>query len=72
MEEKIKEIFKSVFELDNVDNSFAKNSCEKWDSMNHLNLIVELESGFNISIEPEDFDKLLDYKSVCSYVKSKK
>ena len=32
MEEKILEILKQVFELENVDESCAQVNCEKWDS----------------------------------------
>ena len=30
----------------------------KWDSLNHLNLIVELEDEFNVSFEPEDIAEM--------------
>ena len=47
MEEKILEILKQVFELENVDESCAQVNCEKWDSLKHLELVVEIESAFN-------------------------
>lgn len=54
MEERIKEIIKRTFDLTEVEDNISASTCEKWDSLQHLNLIVELETEFNVSIEPED------------------
>ena len=35
---------KSVFKTDNLDETCSQQNCEQWDSMNHLNLIVEFSS----------------------------
>ena len=42
MEEKVLEILKNVFELDTVDTTCSQQTCEKWDSMGQLNLVVVL------------------------------
>ena len=58
MEEKVLEILKNLFELDTVDETCSQTTCEKWDSMGQLNLVVELESEFDVTLEPEEIGEL--------------
>lgn len=58
MREKIKEVLKRVLELDDVNEDISQRSCVQWDSLNHLNLIVELEEVFEVSFEPEDIAEM--------------
>ena len=71
MEEKILEILKNVFELDAVDKTCSQQTCEKWDSMGQLNLVVELESEFDISLEPEEIGEMTNYDKIVEIVKKK-
>ena len=71
MEERILEILKTVFELDSVDTTCSQQTCEKWDSMGQLNLVVELESEFDISLEPEEIGEMTSYDKVVEIVKKK-
>lgn len=58
MEEKVLEILKNVLELDSVDTTCSQETCEKWDSMAQLNVVVELESEFGVSFEPEQISEM--------------
>ena len=58
MRDKIKKVLKKVFELNEVHDSISQTTCAKWDSLNHLNLIIELEDEFNVSFEPEDIAEM--------------
>ena len=60
MEEKILEILKQ----ENVDESCAQVNCEKWDSLKHLELVVEIESAFNIELEPEEIAEMKSFKDI--------
>lgn len=71
MEEKVLEIMKSVFELDCVDTSCSQEDCEKWDSMGQLNLVVELESEFDVTLEPEEIAKMTSFEKVIQILKKK-
>ncbi len=71
MEEKVLEILKNLFELDNVDETCSQTTCEKWDSMGVLNLVVELESEFDVSLEPEEITQLVSYDAIIKVLKSK-
>lgn len=71
MEDKILEILKEVFDLETVDVTCSKDTCEKWDSIGLLNLILELESEFDISIEPEEIGKMKSFTDIVGIVKGK-
>ena len=71
MEEKILEILKDLFELDTVDETCSQTTCEKWDSMGQLNLVVELESEFDVTLEPEEIGEMKSYSDIIRILKSK-
>ncbi len=71
MEEKVLEILKSVFELDSVDKTCSQENCEKWDSMGVLNLVVELETEFDISLEPEEIGEMKCFNDIIKLLKNK-
>ena len=71
MEEKVLEILKELFELDTVDETCSQTTCEKWDSMGQLNLVVELESEFNVTLEPEEIGEMKSFNDIIRILKTK-
>lgn len=71
MEDKILSILKNVLELESVPEEVSQQSCEKWDSLRHLNLIVELESEFKVEFEPEDIAEMKSFKDIERILKQK-
>ena len=71
MEEKLLEVMRRVFNDQLIDRTCSQKNCKSWDSMNQLNLVVELEMEFGISLEPEEIGRMVDFESVLSIVKSK-
>lgn len=71
MEQRILEIMKTVFQTDTVDETCSQQNCKQWDSMNHLNLVVELEMEFGVSFEPEEIAVMRSYDDVVQTVKNK-
>lgn len=71
MEEKVLEILKDLFELDTVDESCSQTTCEKWDSMGQLNLVVELESEFDVTLEPEEIGEMKSFNDIIRILKGK-
>jgi len=71
MEEKVLEILKNVFELETIDTTCSQTTCEKWDSMGQLDLIVELESEFGVSFEPEEIGEMKSYNDIIKIIKTK-
>lgn len=55
----LQEIFQSAFneEIDLLPTS-SKDTLEAWDSINHLQLIVELEDRLGVSFTKEEIEQL--------------
>ena len=67
------EILRQALGVDALDVTCSQTTCEAWDSLHHLNLVVELEDAFDVTFEPEeiavmksvsDIKKLLESKGV--------
>lgn len=71
MEEKVFEILMNLFELETVDETCSQETCKKWDSMGQLNLVVELESEFDITLEPEEIGEMKSYKDIIRLLSNK-
>ena len=71
MEEKVLEILKDLFDLNTVDETCSQETCKKWDSMGQLNLVVELESEFDVTLEPEEIGEMRNYGDIVRILKSK-
>ena len=41
-----------------VTREMSPQSVDNWDSVQHLNLVLAMESEFGVSVPPEDIDKL--------------
>lgn len=61
MKDKIIEILKNVLEDDSVNENTTQKNCPAWDSLHHLNVAVELEDTFDVTLEPEE---IADMRSV--------
>jgi acyl carrier protein len=71
MEERVKNILKNLFELETVDETCSQETCEKWDSMGQLNLVIELESEFDVTLEPEEIGVMKSYNDIISILRGK-
>ena len=72
MEEKILSILRQVLGRNDIDWECSQSNCDEWDSMNQLNLVVELESEYGISLEPEEIAEMIDCDSIKRILISKK
>ena len=70
MKNRIKEVMKRVFQLNEIPDNISQSNCVKWDSMIHLNLIVELEEEFNVSLEPEDIAEMKNLEIIENILQS--
>ena len=71
MEKQVLDVLRRVFKDSSLDETCSQQNCNAWDSMNQLNLVVELEIEFGISLEPEEIGRMVDYKSVLEIVNCK-
>lgn len=60
--EKLQEIFRDIFDDEElvIQDSTNSSNIEDWDSLNHINLVVAIESEFNIKFELEELSNLKD------------
>jgi len=70
MRERIKQVIKDTFELNNVPDDISQKNCAKWDSMHHLQLVISLETEFDISFEPEDIGSMKSLDEIEEKIKS--
>lgn len=61
--ERLNEVFREVFDDDTlqITREMTANDVEGWDSLSHINLIVAVESSFNIRFSQKE---LLGLKKV--------
>lgn len=71
MEQQLLDVLRRVFKDPSLDENCSQKNCAAWDSMNQLNLVIELEMEYGISLEPEEIGRMVDYASVLEIVKSK-
>jgi acyl carrier protein len=73
MEFKIRNIISTVFEIPvtALPPEFNQEDIEKWDSLGHLRLIVELEKEFTVQFEPEEIAEMNSYDRIMKVVSSK-
>ncbi len=65
MDKRLEKVIREVFpiETDTIDENWTSDDIPDWDSVGHLNLIMEIEKTFDIKIEIEEMfevEKLAD------------
>lgn len=68
---KIKEILSKVLTLQTIPEDISPSNCGNWDSLRHLFLVIELESAYGISIEPEEIAKMKSIKDIETIISAK-
>lgn len=71
MEEKVIKILREVFEDENIDSTCSQLTYDKWDSMAQLNLVVELESEFDIDLTPEEIASMKSVDDIMFILRKK-
>ena len=71
LEKDIKQVFQVVFKIsqNRINKKMTCDNIKNWDSLNHIKLIMALESKFKISIKPKISINLLSYLSILKYLK---
>ena len=62
-EVKLKKLLADIFkiEVSAVNEDTSVDTVERWDSLNHLNLILALESEFGVSFSEEQSVEIMNY-----------
>lgn len=69
IETRIKKIFTKVFSVDDA-KTMNRLDYEEWDSLKHIELILEIEDEFNLEINDETSLKITDFDSCLEIIKS--
>lgn len=73
MEDELKKIFKNIFKIEEkkINKKTNYKSIKNWDSLNHVKLVMAIESKFRISIDPDQSINFLSYNTILNYLKKK-
>lgn len=65
-ESDLKQVLADVFgvEPSAIDDEASVDTLEKWDSLNHLKLVLALEERFSVSLNEEQIVEMLNYPLV--------
>lgn len=65
-EESLKQILATVLKVpvENIDADTSTDTVESWDSLNHMNLILALESEYSVRIPDDEITKITSYPLV--------
>lgn len=70
--EKLQDIFRSAFSSEvEINIETTKDNLPDWDSINHLNLIVELEDSLNIQFQPDEIESMKSVKVLLELIQKK-
>ena len=50
VQDRVKRVFENVIQIETFSNDLKMIDLDEWDSLKHINLIMELEREFNIQI----------------------
>lgn len=65
-EGKLKQVLADVFGVDasTIDDDASVDTIAKWDSLNHLNLVLALEEQFKVSLSEDQIVEMMNYPLV--------
>jgi acyl carrier protein len=66
LEDQLKQVFSNIFNIEykKINDRSSINNIKKWDSLNHIKLIIALENKFKVKIKTDDIIKLNSYKKI--------
>ena len=64
VEESLRAVFKRVFRREFAGSDITVEDVEEWDSLSHIQLIIDIESEFDIAVDPDDIPMLYSSFSV--------
>ncbi len=73
MRKKIIKIMSDVLELPqgDIDENVSPETCEDWDSLLHISLVIKLEKQFQVTFLPEEVGELICLEAIFKIIKNK-
>jgi acyl carrier protein len=74
LETAIKRVMADVLDLDvdGIRDDTSSGNTPKWDSANHIQLMLALEEEFSISLEVAELESMLSYAEIVKTVRAKR
>ena len=54
-----------------ISDTFSMSNSDAWDSLKHMELIVSIESTFNVTLSADDIVEMINIKGIKKILKSK-
>ncbi|WP_061249376.1 acyl carrier protein [Leptospira alstonii] len=72
--ERILQIISDVFEADIsiLPKNFVIRDLEKWDSFNHISMIIAVENEYKVSFTPKEVESIHSIEELLTILNSKK
>jgi acyl carrier protein len=73
MEERVKQIMADIFDINprKINKSTSMDNIDSWDSLKHINLILELEQEFKVSLNTKEIEYMLSFDKILKTLKMK-
>lgn len=73
MEEKLTKIMAQILSVNEseITPNSSPDNLPTWDSLKHMNLVLAIEQGFDISFEDEEIIQMLNYEIIVEIIKEK-
>ena len=67
------ELMATVFDIDSdqIDAKSSVESLDRWDSVNHMHLVIALEEEFDIEFQDNDAVELISFELIRSHLQEK-
>jgi acyl carrier protein len=67
------EIIAATFEIpvETVNKDSSSQTIEQWDSIGHINVVMELEQKYGIAFTMEEIAKIHDVQTICKMIDQK-
>ena len=74
MQNKIKKIFSKIvgINVSKIKPSTSPDNTKKWDSLAHMNLVIDFEKEFKIKFTDEEINEMLNYELIEDIIINKK
>lgn len=68
--EQVRSVASDIFGIpaDKITAESSPETVDKWDSMQHLNLVLAIEEKFGVQLEPEDIEQMNSIGAVAALV----
>lgn len=71
MKDRILKVLRETFEDETLNTSCSQQNCDKWDSLHHLNLVLELEEEFEIDLDPKEIAQMKSFEDILRIMEGK-